>query len=166
MMQATSQSSTYHVAYVPRGQTTGPTSSLWYLPPIIVVVILLIRRPRIALAVIYLAFAAVVALGMLWFQRGWNQSVSHAYTTAARAAQDSTTSVVEGRVENFNPAPAEGHQDETFTVKGVPFAYSDYVITGGFNQTQAHGGPIHEGLLVRIHYIPRGNVIVKLEIAN
>jgi hypothetical protein len=147
-------------------QTTGPTSSFWWLPPVVVVAILVIRRPRFALAVIYVAFGALVALGMVWFQRGWNRSVSHAYTVAARAADDSTTPVVAGPVEDFRPAPAEGHQDETFTVNGVPFGYSDYVITGGFNQTQSHGGPIREGLAVRIHYIPRGNVIVKLEIAN
>ena len=59
--------------------------------------------------------------------------------------------------------PAEGHQDETFTVNGIHFAYSDYVITGGFNQTQSHAGPIREGFAVRIHYVARGNIIVKLE---
>ena len=166
IMQTPNQSVAYHVDYVPRTTITGGTSSLWWLPPAIVVVFLLVWRPRLALAVTYVAFAAIVAFGMVWFQRGWNQSVSNVYAIAARAADDSTSPVVEGRVENFIPAPAEGHQDERFTVNGVPFAYSDYRITGGFNQTQSHGGPIHDGLRVRIHYMPRGNVIVKLEIAN
>jgi hypothetical protein len=75
--------------------------------------------------------------------------------------------VVEGPVENFHPMPASGHDLESFTVSGVYFAYSDYVVTAGFNQTSSHGGPIREGLLVRISY--RGPTtdeeIVKLEIA-
>lgn len=75
--------------------------------------------------------------------------------------------VVDGPVENFHPMPASGHDLESFTVSGVHFAYSDYVVTAGFNQTSSHGGPIREGLLVRISY--RGSTadeeIVKLEIA-
>ena len=75
--------------------------------------------------------------------------------------------VVEGPVEDFHPMPASGHDLESFTVSGVHFAYSDYVVTAGFNQTSSHGGPIREGLLVRISY--RGSLsdaeIVKLEIA-
>jgi hypothetical protein len=74
--------------------------------------------------------------------------------------------VVQGPVENFHPMPASGHDLERFTVSGVHFAYSDYVVTAGFNQTSSHGGPIREGLLVRISY--RGPTtdgeIVKLEI--
>ncbi len=35
-------------------------------------------------------------------------------------------------------------------------------MTAGFHQSVQHGGPIHEGLQVRIHYL--GNDIAKLEI--
>jgi len=58
--------------------------------------------------------------------------------------------------------PYSGHAMESFTVSGVPFSYSDYIPKAGFNQTSSHGGPIHEGLPVRIWYV--GNEIVKLEI--
>jgi hypothetical protein len=71
---------------------------------------------------------------------------------------------VEGPVENFVPMPYTGHAMESFTVKGVPFSYSDYVVTSGFNNTASHGGPIRSGLYVRIWYL--GNDILKLEIRN
>jgi hypothetical protein len=165
-MQTTDQALTYHVAYVPHVEGSSRAVGLWYLPLIAIVAILLIRRPRKVLAVVYTGFAVLVALGMFWFGRNWDRSVAYGSARAARAAADPATPVVVGRVENFRPAPAEGHQDETFTVSGVAFAYSDYAITGGFNQTESHGGPIREGLSVRIHYLSPSNVIVKLEVAN
>jgi len=72
--------------------------------------------------------------------------------------------VVEGTVENFDPMPYEGHKDESFTVKGVKFSYSDFHVSPGFNNAASHGGPIKEGLHVRISYI--GNTILKLEVAK
>ena len=78
--------------------------------------------------------------------------------------------IVEGVVENFAPMPYGGHAMESFTVDGVRFEYSDYVINGGFNNTQSHGGPIYEGQRVRVCYMsratPDGDVIVRLEIAD
>jgi hypothetical protein len=62
-------------------------------------------------------------------------------------------SVVEGKITNFHPMPYEGHQEECFSVLTETFCYSDYVITGGFNNTASHGGPIREGLPVRVSYI-------------
>jgi hypothetical protein len=71
--------------------------------------------------------------------------------------------VVEGLVKDFDPMPSSGHKMESFRVNGVKFEYSDYVITPGFNNTTSHGGPIVEGLPVRVSYI--NQTIVKLEIA-
>jgi hypothetical protein len=69
---------------------------------------------------------------------------------------------VEGVVENFVPMPAAGHANESFTVNGVTFSYSDYEVTPGFNNAASHGGPVRQGLYVRIWYV--GNDILKLEI--
>ena len=73
-------------------------------------------------------------------------------------------SVIEGTVTDFVPMPYAGHFDESFTVKGQRFSYSDYVSTSGFNNTTSHGGPIHEGLHVRIAYF--GGLILRLEVAE
>jgi hypothetical protein len=87
-------------------------------------------------------------------------------SSMSAAARDSSTSMVEGPVEDFHPGPDTGHEYERFHVGVVHFAYSDYMITGGFNRTQSHGGPIRSGLNVRIRYVGTADkaTIVKLEI--
>jgi len=70
--------------------------------------------------------------------------------------------IVEGMVTQFHPMPAREHDSESFVVAGKRFHYSDYSMTAGFHQSIQHGGPIREGLKVRIHHL--GNDIAKLEI--
>jgi hypothetical protein len=70
----------------------------------------------------------------------------------------------EGTVEDFVPMPFEGHADESFTVSGVDFSYSDYGVTDAFNNSQSHGGPIRAGQYVRIAYDPANHAILRLEI--
>ena len=90
-------------------------------------------------------------------------------SSAKRASIKNTCSIAEGQVKEFEPMPRSGHQLEKFKVDNVSFGYSDYVVTGGFNNTASHGGPIKEGLQVRICYLSRNrtnsNIIVRLEIA-
>ena len=66
--------------------------------------------------------------------------------------------MIEGPVMDFHPVPSLGKGDETFVVNGVKFAYSDYVLTAGFHNTASHGGPIREGLVVRIWHF-RGRIL-------
>jgi hypothetical protein len=80
------------------------------------------------------------------------------------AARNGSAEIVEGKVEQFVPMPYEGHAHETFIVNGRYFSYSDFDLTRGFNNTQSHGGPIKEGLQVRITHVDGS--IVKLEIAK
>ena len=91
---------------------------------------------------------------------------SHRMAHASRSAK---CTIVEGTVTDFEPMPFGGHKSERFTVNGVPFAFSDFVDTGGFNQTRSHGGPIQPGSQLRICYLPKGrdnNLIIRLEIAS
>jgi hypothetical protein len=66
--------------------------------------------------------------------------------------------VVKGLVKNFN----SGRRLESFTVRGVKFEYAYYTVTPGFNRMASRGGPMREGLPVRMSYID--DFIVKLEI--
>lgn len=86
------------------------------------------------------------------------------YTLARLSLKNEKYSVVEGPVTNFVPMPYSGHANENFTVNGQHFSYSDYIVTSGFNNTTSHGGPIREGLYVRVTY--SGNTILRLEIAQ
>jgi hypothetical protein len=84
--------------------------------------------------------------------------------TAQREVKSGVCTVVEGAVTDFHPMPEGGHPPENFRVNGVRFEYSDFMITGGFNNTASHGGPIRGGLPVRICY--RDGEILRLEIAR
>ena len=97
-------------------------------------------------------------------------AIFFANTEAKSSSEQNTCRLIEGVVENFKPMPYSGHQLETFEVQNVKFGYSDYSITGGFNNTSSHGGPIVEGLRVRICFLYRkrtnSNLIVRLEVAS
>ena len=80
------------------------------------------------------------------------------------ALQRGHCAVVEGVITNFQPMPSTGHGAESFTVNGVHFSYSDFIITPGFHRTNYRKGPVSDGLHVRIHY--RGQDIARLEIAE
>jgi len=83
---------------------------------------------------------------------------------AVMALRDGQYAVVEGYVSDFVPMPHSGHSMESFVVQGHRFSYSDYVVSAGFNNTASHGGPIREGLYVRVTYT--NDVILRLEIAQ
>ena len=91
-------------------------------------------------------------------------STSGGYSALSSALREDRCSVVEGVVSDFHPMPYTGHQMEWFVVDGRRFEYSDYVIVPGFNNTASHGGPIRQGLQVRVHYV--GNNIARLEVAR
>ena len=98
----------------------------------------------------------------------WTASVTIALIKDARnanlAMERNDCKIVEGAVEHFHPMPATGHDTERFDVHGVKFAYSDFIVTAGFNNTASHGGPIREGLPVRICY--RDDEILRLQVAG
>ena len=65
--------------------------------------------------------------------------------------------------------PVNGHGQEKFTVQGQNFAYSDSDTGGGFNYSTRRGGPVRNGLPVRITYATvwgERNIIVKLDVGH
>lgn len=117
-------------------------------------------RPRVRSA---LAFC-VLGFAVLWTLVAF-VSTYRSYRTLSHAVQTpGAVHVAEGRVTGFKPMPPEGHSMERFCVSQTCFEYSDYVLSGGFNNTRFHGGPIREGLQVRVSSV--GPTIVKLEVAD
>jgi len=80
------------------------------------------------------------------------------YRTSVSALKENSAEMVEGIVTDFHPMPYSGHANESFVVNGVKFEYSDYRVTAGFNNTASHGGPIREGLVVRIWHF-KGRIL-------
>jgi hypothetical protein len=71
--------------------------------------------------------------------------IRHAYKSG-------NSSIVEGVVETFHPAPDFGVANESFTVHGVNFSYNALDLTTCFHNAPLHKGPIRSGLAVRIYY--------------
>ena len=107
--------------------------------------------------------AVFVGFAVLWTVVSLASTASD-YFSLTHALRAGRCEVVEGIVEQFDPMPYQGHKDESFVVAGHHFHYSDYEVTAGFNQSTSHGGPIRQGLPVRIHR--KGNEIAKLEVAK
>ncbi len=112
--------------------------------------------------------SSTFAFSFLGFATFWTAATflgTYAEYSSLRTARETNhASVVEGVVTDFKPMPWGGHTDEKICVQKVCFQYSDYTITSGFNNTSSHGGPIREGLPVRVSYVE--NSIVKLEVAK
>jgi hypothetical protein len=106
--------------------------------------------------VVFMGFSVLVATGVPLLQ--WKKRIQ-----LISALRSGRASIVEGQVRNVVPMPRTGHSLECFTVRDTRFCYSDFVVSPGFNNTQSHGGPIREGLQVRIHHVD--GAIVRFEIA-
>ena len=115
-------------------------------------------------------FRGILRHGFLGFAIIWTAIAFAAtysqYLRHKAIAQANECRVVEGPVEHFVPMPAAEHAQESFSVAGVPFRYSDSDMTDGFNNTSTHGGPITSDSYVRICYDPAGNVILRLDIRD
>ena len=82
--------------------------------------------------------------------------------SARRALESGDFKIVEGEVRNFRPMVRGSKEDESFEVGGAPFRYGDGKVSAGFEKTAWQGGPIREGLPVRITY--RDKTILRLEV--
>ncbi len=115
------------------------------------------KTRRVAVTI---AYVALLFVSMTLSPAG----VSDMYARAKDTYRKGDYSIAEGTVTNFHPMPYSGHQNETFSVNGVEFSYSDYVVVPCFNNSASHVGPIRDGLRVRIAY--SGDCILKLEVAE
>lgn len=73
-------------------------------------------------------------------------------------------SITEGVVRDYVPVHPWGKGTENYTVNDQRFSYADDIITPGFNHTKSRGGPIKEGLQVRIWHV--NGEIIRLEVAK
>lgn len=107
--------------------------------------------------VIFLVFAACWAV--LAFMNSYD-AYRHLRTALARGEYKT----IEGVVENFRPLATHGQGVESFEVRGVRFQYAPAALSPGFNRAAAEGGPIANGIHVRIAYV--GFAILRLAIGK
>jgi hypothetical protein len=126
-------------------------------------------KPQIPAAVGLKNFQTSVTIrwALLFFGIVWTCLAAVIVPEQAQAARNlaraTQCTIIEGPVQNFHPMPYNGHDEESFTVTGVEFHYSDFILDGSFNNTASHGGPIRANLPVRI--CQAQGRIMKLEIA-
>jgi hypothetical protein len=94
-------------------------------------------------------------------------STLSAYQTAGAIMSNNKAQIVEGTVQGL--AVSSYGKAESFTVQGVQFSYSQYSASLGFHNVSTFGGPMKEGLHVKIWYAdiqgdPSTPVILRLDI--
>lgn len=92
-------------------------------------------------------------------------SVAETWTDYKRlvdALRNGRFRVVEGPVTNFIPGGPGGHGSESFRVDSASFAYDAATTTSAFHRTRPYGGPVRDGLRVRIWEVD--GAIVRLEV--
>ena len=105
-----------------------------------------------------MAGAAITAAGSYAVASNWHQTV-------ADRLLHGQYDMVEGPVTDFVASMGgKGASQERFVVQGQRFAYWDGENIAGFHHTAATGGPLREGLHVRITY--SGATIYRLEVAQ
>ncbi|MFT3839832.1 MAG: hypothetical protein QM723_22790 [Myxococcaceae bacterium] len=121
----------------------------------------ILRPDRWAPKVVSVIWRVSASLMFVWGVAWVGFSYSR-HEEAVQRLEGGDVSLVEGRVTDFKPQGAR--TSEQFIVAGVPFHYSGSTFGPGFRTPHARGGPIAEGVLVRIHC--SGNDILRLELAE
>ncbi len=103
--------------------------------------------------------------GMLWVVAVFWGTYSQ-YQRPRMLVLTNTCRTVEGPVQAFDPMPFSGHGQETLTVAGVTFRYSNYIVSDAFNDTTVLGERIKPGTYFRVCYDPGDNAILRLEMRD
>lgn len=69
-----------------------------------------------------------------------------------------------GAVQDHKGFLSGGGIYESFCVQNYCFSYSDFIPSAGFNNMAAYGGPVRDGLIVRVHHA--GNLIARLDVGR
>jgi hypothetical protein len=112
----------------------------------------------------YAAVTGVAAIVVSCFAVRLAVDTREEYEMLSEALRRGNYRVVEGRVTDFVAGGAGGHGAERFRVGKFQFVYSASSITSAFHRTRPYGGPIRDGLLVRIADVK--GLIARLEVSD
>lgn len=149
-------------------ELTEPEFSIVYIIPIILIiatVALLIEslksKEKSVSNIILYGVGLVLSIAILLYTVIGSYSEYIKYSTALKSGE---CLIVEGTIENFNPANTLGHEPECFKVSGVQFEYGNEIGYG--YSTGDNSDCFAEGTQTRItYYNDNGtNVILKFEV--
>ena len=95
-------------------------------------------------------FGALLAAVAAWMAVGSWRATNSQRARVVDALRAGRYQLVQGVVQNFRPGDVDSHPPEEFTVAGHRYQYAPAEHLFGFNRVAAQGGPIREGLRVRI----------------
>jgi hypothetical protein len=83
------------------------------------------------------------------------------YSEVKNVLDQKQYSIVEGRVQEYHPMPAGGHDTERFRVGDLYFTMCDFDYgIMGYNHAASHGGVIKSNLYVKIWYPTYGRIAI------
>ena len=130
---------------------------------IVGVMLLAARRARWQTQAILGLLLVSLTLKVVWDAYWWKHISQQRYSYVG------PYQTVEGAVEKYTVGRGEKYSWERYQVSGIEFGYIDGGLPNCFHKTAANGGPIREGLRVRIEYATtemRLTCIVKIEVAQ
>lgn len=116
------------------------------------------RERRISEIVAVIAVAGCCLVACVITVSTWRE-----YAMLSRSIREGHCRIITGRVTHLTPERSGGHPIERFRVAADSFWYSSSATTSAFHTTVAKGGPIREGLLVRLFAVD--GAIVRLDTA-
>ena len=151
----------YHLVYDVRLASWRPNVTPWDVVPFVVAGLLLAifskkRAARIAGIVVAIAVPLAEALA------GWREYQDVVALRRALARGEAVR--VEGTITAFIPGRSDGHPPESFQLGTRQYEYSPYLVRPGFRWVRGNGGPLRDGLRVRLYDV-RGD-IARLEVAD
>ncbi len=110
------------------------------------------------------AIGVAVALVSFWMAISTWQLLSVEQERFRSALRAGRYTLVEGKIANFQPGRPSCHPKEEFDVGRHHFSYGPCLLSTSFQKIAAQGGPLREGLQVRIADVDGS--IVRVELAR
>ena len=119
------------------------------LPSLMTIVVGLLLLPRRDDRRYRLGSAVFIGMGLAFLTLTAGVRVIQHRTLVARLGNGDYDNV-EGAITNFFPGSFDGHTPEVFVVAGHTYTFHGNTTTAGYHDVQGAGGPLREGIKVRI----------------
>lgn len=122
--------------------------SISFLLIVVILIFIKIRKssPKLVKLLPVFTIIGIISMSVTSINKGTE------YRSLKKIVMNNEHLTVEGIVEDFTPLNATKLLPESFKVNGVEFSYFDENSSSAFHESALSGGPIKNGLPVRIFY--------------